>query len=217
MATPQTTVRGVQRVFGEMTPQERVKLYVLFQRFLEGIVRDNIAHVRQPTRLANTWFPQSERDAEYMRLQALYEGKMVFMDPTKGNAERIASNTYLGRYIAERARLLGFVPDETRLQAGEISVNFNDIANVDALRYTIQIVEQRYADDVANHKILDWNYGGDISEPISARTLIVVEERNCARCGAPAKSRCSGCKTAVYCSDECQRVDWDSGHKRVCH
>jgi hypothetical protein len=37
-------------------------------------------------------------------------------------------------------------------------------------------------------------------------------------CGAkgPNLKKCGGCKTAYYCSVECQRANWKDGHKLLC-
>eukprot|EP00966_Prymnesium_polylepis_P079726 1847594-Prymnesium_polylepis.1 len=39
----------------------------------------------------------------------------------------------------------------------------------------------------------------------------------CAYCGgAPAESRCAGCKQQRYCSSDCQRAGWKLVHKASC-
>ncbi|XP_058101095.1 ubiquitin C-terminal hydrolase 15-like isoform X2 [Magnolia sinica] len=38
----------------------------------------------------------------------------------------------------------------------------------------------------------------------------------CARCFAPATTRCSRCKSVRYCSGKCQIVHWRQGHKQEC-
>ena len=38
----------------------------------------------------------------------------------------------------------------------------------------------------------------------------------CARCGAPATRRCSGCQSQVYCNIACQTQDWKA-HKTECN
>ena len=38
----------------------------------------------------------------------------------------------------------------------------------------------------------------------------------CWACDKPATDRCARCKTAYYCSPECQRRDWSSLHVRYC-
>ncbi|KAH0707541.1 hypothetical protein KY290_012055 [Solanum tuberosum] len=38
----------------------------------------------------------------------------------------------------------------------------------------------------------------------------------CAVCGNVTSKRCSRCKMVNYCSDACQRSDWNSGHKYGC-
>ncbi|PKU72669.1 Ubiquitin carboxyl-terminal hydrolase 15 [Dendrobium catenatum] len=38
----------------------------------------------------------------------------------------------------------------------------------------------------------------------------------CAKCYAPATSRCSRCKSVGYCSGKCQIVHWRQGHKEEC-
>ena len=53
-----------------------------------------------------------------------------------------------------------------------------------------------------------------------AATQYNLEVCNCCQKEAPeqqkAMSVCSGCKTAAYCSRQCQVADWKSGHKRQC-
>jgi len=49
--------------------------------------------------------------------------------------------------------------------------------------------------------------------------LLLREEQSlCHRCLVPATSlkRCGGCKWVHYCSRECQKEDWDAGHKTFC-
>jgi len=45
---------------------------------------------------------------------------------------------------------------------------------------------------------------------------LVIAERSCYWCGVhvPLKS-CSGCRSAFYCSVDCQRFDWRR-HKSMC-
>ncbi|KAJ8493902.1 hypothetical protein OPV22_015623 [Ensete ventricosum] len=38
----------------------------------------------------------------------------------------------------------------------------------------------------------------------------------CARCLAPATTRCSRCKSVRYCSGKCQIIHWRQGHKHEC-
>lgn len=38
----------------------------------------------------------------------------------------------------------------------------------------------------------------------------------CARCNAPATTRCSRCKSVRYCSGKCQIIHWRQGHKDEC-
>ncbi|KAL2331214.1 hypothetical protein Fmac_018795 [Flemingia macrophylla] len=42
------------------------------------------------------------------------------------------------------------------------------------------------------------------------------EHHECARCSAPAKTRCSRCKSARYCSGNCQIIHWRLIHKQEC-
>ena len=42
-------------------------------------------------------------------------------------------------------------------------------------------------------------------------------ENICCNCFDFGDLRCSRCKTAVYCSKECQLADWRTSHKFVCH
>ena len=38
----------------------------------------------------------------------------------------------------------------------------------------------------------------------------------CSKCSIEAKSICSGCSKVLYCSRECQRLDWHGGHTEIC-
>ncbi|XP_052178295.1 ubiquitin carboxyl-terminal hydrolase 15 isoform X2 [Diospyros lotus] len=40
--------------------------------------------------------------------------------------------------------------------------------------------------------------------------------RECARCSAPATTRCSQCKSVRYCSGKCQIIHWRQVHKHEC-
>jgi ubiquitin carboxyl-terminal hydrolase 36/42 len=42
------------------------------------------------------------------------------------------------------------------------------------------------------------------------------EFHECATCHAPAKTRCSRCKSVRYCSGKCQIIHWRQGHKETC-
>ncbi|GAU99039.1 hypothetical protein RvY_10095 [Ramazzottius varieornatus] len=44
---------------------------------------------------------------------------------------------------------------------------------------------------------------------------VLPEKAKCARCGYPAKQRCSGCKMEWYCRRQCQVQQWPK-HKKVC-
>ncbi|KAK3152606.1 hypothetical protein QOZ80_2BG0161210 [Eleusine coracana subsp. coracana] len=42
------------------------------------------------------------------------------------------------------------------------------------------------------------------------------EYHECATCHAPAKTRCSRCKSVRYCSGKCQIIHWRQGHRETC-
>ncbi|XP_055812763.1 ubiquitin carboxyl-terminal hydrolase 18 isoform X2 [Solanum dulcamara] len=42
------------------------------------------------------------------------------------------------------------------------------------------------------------------------------QANGCAVCGNVTSKRCSRCKRVTYCSEACQRSDWNSGHKYGC-
>lgn len=45
----------------------------------------------------------------------------------------------------------------------------------------------------------------------------MAESVRCGKCGAtPAPFRCGGCKLAQYCTSDCARADWVSGHRASC-
>ena len=61
---------------------------------------------------------------------------------------------------------------------------------------------------------IDEFIGNPIDEFIE--TPIVSSTKNfCSVCHSPALYRCSSCKTAIYCSETCQKSHWKS-HKPVC-
>lgn len=39
----------------------------------------------------------------------------------------------------------------------------------------------------------------------------------CDVCEQPAFHQCSGCRSAVYCSEKCQAQEWAQDHKDICH
>ncbi len=38
----------------------------------------------------------------------------------------------------------------------------------------------------------------------------------CSVCGQSTKNKCSGCNTMYYCSKQCQKQGWKTGHKQCC-
>jgi len=38
----------------------------------------------------------------------------------------------------------------------------------------------------------------------------------CCLCGAPGNKRCGKCRQTIYCSEKCQREDWQQNHKATC-
>ena len=47
----------------------------------------------------------------------------------------------------------------------------------------------------------------------------VIDRQRCSHCGTIAKTlTCGGCSTPSisYCTHECQRADWEAGHKAAC-
>ncbi|XP_027927021.1 ubiquitin carboxyl-terminal hydrolase 15-like [Vigna unguiculata] len=53
----------------------------------------------------------------------------------------------------------------------------------------------------------------DVIPPVSASK---GEHHECARCAAPARTRCSKCKSVRYCSGNCQIIHWRLVHKQEC-
>ncbi|XP_054815494.1 ubiquitin carboxyl-terminal hydrolase 15 isoform X2 [Prosopis cineraria] len=53
----------------------------------------------------------------------------------------------------------------------------------------------------------------DVIPPISSTK---IGHHACASCSAPAKTRCSRCKTVRYCSGNCQIIHWRQVHKHEC-
>ena len=57
-----------------------------------------------------------------------------------------------------------------------------------------------------------------IFEIIRARDVKLLVAMPCANCFAPGDTlRCSRCKSAFYCSRECQSAHWKGGHKAKCN
>ncbi|KAJ6793696.1 putative ubiquitin carboxyl-terminal hydrolase 15 [Iris pallida] len=50
--------------------------------------------------------------------------------------------------------------------------------------------------------------------PVAASPKVGFHE--CAKCFAPATTRCSRCKSFRYCSGKCQIIHWRQGHKKEC-
>jgi ubiquitin carboxyl-terminal hydrolase 36/42 len=48
------------------------------------------------------------------------------------------------------------------------------------------------------------------------RDFMAVDAEDCSVCGNFSTKKCSRCKSVRYCSAECQRSDWSSGHQRNC-
>ncbi|CAN8287800.1 unnamed protein product [Cochlearia groenlandica] len=48
------------------------------------------------------------------------------------------------------------------------------------------------------------------------RDLMVSDSSDCFVCDKPSTKKCSRCKSVRYCSADCQKSDWDSGHKSRC-
>ncbi|CAD5329656.1 unnamed protein product [Arabidopsis thaliana] len=48
------------------------------------------------------------------------------------------------------------------------------------------------------------------------RDFMAVDAEGCSVCGNFSTKKCSRCKSVRYCSAECQRSDWSSGHQRNC-
>ncbi|CAA7056672.1 unnamed protein product [Microthlaspi erraticum] len=61
------------------------------------------------------------------------------------------------------------------------------------------------------HDSVDANCGVAVVAPFSNNELHV-----CAKCFAPAKTRCSRCKSVRYCSGKCQIIHWRLAHKDEC-
>ncbi|PKA64439.1 Ubiquitin carboxyl-terminal hydrolase 15 [Apostasia shenzhenica] len=53
----------------------------------------------------------------------------------------------------------------------------------------------------------------DVSPPIHS---LKISAYVCAKCLAPATTRCSRCKSVRYCSGKCQIIHWRQGHKQEC-
>ncbi|XP_072960627.1 ubiquitin C-terminal hydrolase 15-like [Typha angustifolia] len=54
------------------------------------------------------------------------------------------------------------------------------------------------------------------TDVVPAAPLLKNGFHECARCLAPATTRCSRCKSVRYCSGRCQILHWRQGHKQQC-
>ncbi|XP_073110671.1 ubiquitin C-terminal hydrolase 15 isoform X2 [Elaeis guineensis] len=54
------------------------------------------------------------------------------------------------------------------------------------------------------------------ADVIPAGPFLKTGSHECARCFAPATTRCSRCKSVRYCSGKCQIIHWRLGHKQEC-
>lgn len=56
--------------------------------------------------------------------------------------------------------------------------------------------------------------------PSSASQAVKAFKDYCGRCRKESESaslnKCGGCKSVVYCSKECQTLDWKAGHRQIC-
>ncbi|KAK3210460.1 hypothetical protein Dsin_015166 [Dipteronia sinensis] len=43
-----------------------------------------------------------------------------------------------------------------------------------------------------------------------------ADDPSCVACGSPGVKKCSRCKSVRYCSEDCQKTHWQSGHKTEC-
>jgi hypothetical protein len=62
--------------------------------------------------------------------------------------------------------------------------------------------------------------GVEVARP-DVKITHLVTNTNCNSCGAAipytsTKTKCSRCKRAYYCDEQCQRAHWKAGHKQAC-
>ncbi|CAN8312356.1 unnamed protein product [Cochlearia groenlandica] len=73
---------------------------------------------------------------------------------------------------------------------------------------------------MAAEEALRTEFRSDFAAATSGVPVVVPVNNNelhvCARCLAPAKTRCSRCKSVRYCSGECQVIHWRLAHKDEC-
>lgn len=89
--------------------------------------------------------------------------------------------------------------------------------SMEIVDFTKRVVETGEFKKVAGwHRPLSLTGGG---YTVYYRSFLCNENQRptklCLACQAVATKRCSVCKTAMYCSQECQRGDWKA-HKKVC-
>lgn len=74
----------------------------------------------------------------------------------------------------------------------------------------ISVLAQLASED--SHRVEPTVCPDDIPSLPSPKTVFY----ECARCSAPATTRCSRCKSVRYCSGKCQIIHWRQGHKLEC-
>ncbi|KAL0733881.1 hypothetical protein Bca4012_010091 [Brassica carinata] len=65
-------------------------------------------------------------------------------------------------------------------------------------------------------KYFEVGASGGFESGHSRRDFMVPDTAECSVCGKLTTKKCSRCKSVRYCSGECQKSDWNSGHKRQC-
>ena len=60
------------------------------------------------------------------------------------------------------------------------------------------------------------NINGEDDRLVGRSSVALSIDLRCAVCGEPGKKMCGGCKSVIYCGDNCLIIDWKEHHYQVC-
>jgi hypothetical protein len=89
---------------------------------------------------------------------------------------------------------------------------------IEAAKHYRDAEHKRKTIDKEVSKVIDWGNRMEATKIVSNFDPHVLSGGLCQYCGQTTAipKRCTGCKVTFYCSKECQRADWKSGHKLNC-
>ena len=93
--------------------------------------------------------------------------------------------------------------------------------NSEAAKHFRNAEKKRKSIDQEVSKTLDWGNQIVAVTAVSRLDAHLLSGGECDHCdkntGSSNLKRCAGCKIAFYCSKECQKAAWKSGHKADCN